>query len=70
MNKIVAPIREILAYTLEWEQKAEMTGDIICGYCGEKIDEYTAPPNCYIRLVRDPKVCPKCGAINDYDRMI
>ena len=68
--KIVAPIREILAYPLDLNKSEKMTGDIICGYCGEKIDEYTAPPNCLIRLFRKPKVCPKCGAINDYDRMI
>lgn len=70
MNKIVAPIREIIAYPLEWNREESMTADIICGYCGEKIDKYTAPPNCYIRLFRQPKVCQKCGAINDYDRMI
>ena len=68
--KVVAPIREILAYPLDLDKPEEMTGDIICGYCGEKIDEYTAPPNCLIRLFRQPKVCPKCGVINDYDQMI
>lgn len=68
--KIVAPIREILAYPLDWDKSKKMTGNIICGYCGEKIDEYTAPPNCIIRLFREPKICPKCGAANDYDLMI
>ena len=68
--KIVAPIREILAYPLEWENPEQMTGEILCGQCGEKIDEYTAPPNCYIHLMREPKICDKCGAVNDYSRML
>lgn len=70
MNKIVAPIREIIAYPIDEKQSEEMTGDIICGNCGEKISEYTARPNCWIHLFREPQVCKKCGAINDYDLMI
>lgn len=68
--RVVAPIREILAYPLDWDKSKKMTGNIICGYCGEKIDEYTAPPNCIIHLIRQPKICQKCGAANDYDLMI
>lgn len=47
--KVVAPIREIPSYPID-ETPKEVDCDIICGYCGNKIDEYKSSPTWYTRI--------------------
>lgn len=62
---VVAPIREIPSYPID-ENPKEIECSIICGNCGEKIDTYKSFPTWYTKVFREPKICKKCGYVNDY----